>query len=199
MECVDAGDCDDGSACTADTCVDNVCVNDCAASISSFPYFEGLEAGLGAWANVGGDVFDWTRDSGGTPSTNTGPSGDHTAGAGWYMYTETSSPRQPGDTAILEGPCFDLGGASGADLAFWYHMYGSDIGSLDVEVSADCITWTNVWTLSGNQGNSWLQANVDLSAYAGLTITVQFVGTRGSAWAGDMAIDDISVDLAGVR
>ena len=109
------------------------------------------------------------------------------------MYIEGSSPRQSGDTAILEGPCFDLGGASGANLTFWYHMFGSAIGTLDVEVSVDCVTWDNVWTLSGDQGNAWSEANVDLSVYAGSTITVRFVGTRGSSWPSDIAIDDISM------
>ena len=39
--------------------------------------FEGNTCG---WKNVRGDQFDWTRDSGGTPSVKTGPSTDHTTG-----------------------------------------------------------------------------------------------------------------------
>ena len=30
--------------------------------------------------------YAWTRDAYGTPSSNTGPSGDHTSGTGYYMY-----------------------------------------------------------------------------------------------------------------
>ena len=159
------------------------------------PYAEDFEAGLGAWTNAGGDVFDWTRGSGGTPSIGTGPSGDHTTGSGWYMYIETSSPRVAGDTAILEIPCFDLGGVSGADLSFWYHMNGSSIGTLNVDVSTDCLDWTNVWTLSGSQGDVWTQATVVLTPFVGTTIKVRFVGIRGSSWAGDIAIDDVSLDV----
>lgn len=33
-----------------------------------------------SWKNVLGDNFNWTRDSGGTPSLGTGPSTDHTTG-----------------------------------------------------------------------------------------------------------------------
>ncbi|MCH8147332.1 MAG: S8 family serine peptidase, partial [Planctomycetes bacterium] len=188
-------DCDDGSACTTDICTAGVCSNNCGNDVSSYPYAENFEAGLGLWSNVGGDVFNWTRDSGGTPSVGTGPSGDHTTGTGWYMYIETSSPRVAGDTAILEGPCFHLGGVSGADLSFWYHMHGTSIGTLNVDVSTDCSAWTNVWTLSGAQGNVWTQATVNLDTYAGTTIKVRFVGVRGSSWSGDITIDDIALDV----
>jgi len=191
------GDCDDGSACTVDTCNAGVCSNDCAGAVSAFPYSENFETGLGAWTNVTGDVFDWTRDSAGTPSSSTGPSGDHTTGSGFYMYTETSSPRVLGDTAIFQSPCVDLTSSSSADLTFWYHMYGATIGTLDVEVSDDCTAWTNVWSLSGNQGNSWFQANVNLDAFAGSVVKVRFVGTRGSSYTGDIAIDDVGIDASG--
>ena len=51
------------------------------------------------------DDFDWTRLSGGTASSGTGPDSDHT-GQGSYIYVETSSPRQPGDKAKLTSPFF---------------------------------------------------------------------------------------------
>ena len=47
----------------------------CASTISSFPYSESFESGLGAWSQASGDDLDWTRQSGGTPSNGTGPSG----------------------------------------------------------------------------------------------------------------------------
>ena len=190
---VDA-DCDDGSDCTNDVCSGGQCFNDCPANVSSFPYSENFESGTGAWANVSGDNFDWTRDAGGTPSSSTGPSGDHTTGSGWYMYIETSSPRVNGDTAILEGPCVDLTGRSDGTMDFWYHMYGATVNSLTVQASTDCSNWTNVWSLSGNQGNSWNSASVDLSAYSDQIVTLRFVGVRGTSYTGDIAIDDISID-----
>ena len=36
--------------------------------------------GLCGWTDTSKGAFDWTRDRGGTPSSNTGPSVDHTLG-----------------------------------------------------------------------------------------------------------------------
>ena len=201
-------DCDDAVACTADSCDPATgCVNDssncgggdgcadaCAISISSYPYSEDCDGSPVDWDNATGDDFEWALRSGSTPSRNTGPSGDHTSGSGFYLYTEASSPNYPNKTALMEGPCFELDSASGAELTFWYHMFG-EIGTLSVEVSEDCTNWTTVWSRSGNQGNLWLEAIVDLSAYVGSTISIRFRGVTGSSWSGDMAIDDISVDV----
>lgn len=188
-------DCNDGNACTVDSCSGGICFNTCPSEVSSFPYEEEFSIDQGIWSNVSGDDFDWTRDANGTPSSSTGPGGDHTSGSGYYMYTETSSPRVSGDTAILESSCFYLGSASDATFSFWYNMYGATIGTLDVDVSSDCTSWTNVWSLSGNQGTSWQQANIDLGAFAGDVITIRFVGVRGSSYTGDIAIDDIALTL----
>ncbi len=209
VECQADSDCDDGDPSTIDTCEDNgtcthtdelpdsgECTDGCTFAISSFPYTEDWEVGLGDWSNVVGDEFDWTRRSGSTPSSNTGPSGDHTSGSGFYMYTEASNPNYPSKTALLEGPCFDLSGTSEAQLTFWYHMLGSSMGTLSVEVTEDCMNWTTVWSRSGDQGNLWLEAYVDLSAYVGPTLTIRFRGVTGSSFRSDMAIDDISVDVA---
>jgi len=193
-ECSINADCDDTNACTIDTCNASVCTNACSDSVSSFPYAENFSTGLGLWRNVTADNFDWTRDANGTPSSGTGPSGDHTTGSGYYMYTETSSPRVAGDIALLDGPCFDFSGASSAMLEFWYHMYGASMGTLQVDVSTNCTAWTNVFSLSGNKGNTWFMASIDLTSFAGSsTLNIRFRGIRSSSYQGDMAIDDISI------
>ena len=40
-------------------------------------------------------------------------------------------------------------------LTFWYHMYGSSMGTLNVLRNG-----TQVWTISGDQGDSWHRADV---------------------------------------
>jgi hypothetical protein len=165
----------------------------CGTTISTYPYSEGFETGIGVWTQDTGDNFDWTNDSGGTTSGSTGPSTGHSGS--WYMYTEASSPRTTGDIANFESPCFDITNATAAQFSFWRHMYGANMGSLFVELSTDNgTTYPNIlWSLSGNQGNSWAQVNIDLAPYLGNTVKIRFRGVRGSDHTGDMAIDDVSV------
>ncbi|MCK8521578.1 M12 family metallo-peptidase [Aquimarina sp. D1M17] len=169
----------------------------CNAGISTFPYNEGFENTLGAWTQGSGDDFNWTVDANGTPSRNTGPS---SASQGtYYIYMESSTPNYPSKRAILNSPCFDLNAATSANFIFQYHMYGrSDMGSLALEASTDNgSTWTSLWSKSGNQGNSWQSANVDLSSYAGGAVQLRFNGVTGNTWQGDMAIDDIRLNDGG--
>ncbi len=162
--------------------------------ITAYPYNEDFESGFGDWTNAAGDDFDWTRYSGSTTSSNTGPSGDHTTGSGYYLYTESSSNYN--NTANLLSPNFDLSSVTATELTFWYHMYGSSMGSMHIDVSTDGGSgWDlDLWQLSGDQGNSWFEAVVDLSAYDGDNIIIRFRGITGSSYRSDMAIDDITVD-----
>ncbi len=166
------------------------------AACESLPYAESFESNDG-WTQVSGDDGDWVRDSGGTPSSTTGPSSG--ADGSFYMFLEASTNNSAGQignnaTAILESGCFDLSGKSSATFAFKNHMYGTNMGSLTAQVSTnDGATWTNVWTLSGNQGNQWNSVSVDLASYLGSTIKLRLVGTTGNGWRSDVAIDDIEV------
>jgi subtilisin family serine protease len=180
----------------------------CLNTVTSYPYTEDFEGEQlcgttcgdqcqlsGEWINNFDDDIDWTVNSGPTISSSTGPTTDHNPGTsgGKYLYTESSDSCSNVE-AILTSPCFDLGLLSEPELRFWYHMYGPTMGSLTVEISDDdCSSWTPVWYLSGEQGDIWQQAVVDLSAYSGSTIKLQFRGLTGSGYFSDMAIDDISV------
>ncbi|GEM_PF-3817442 len=165
----------------------------CASTVSSFPYSEGFETTGHGWEQVTTDDFDWTRQTGSTVSTNTGPSG--AAVGSYYMYTESSSPNYPSKNALLVSPCFDFSGISSPQLSFQYHMYGANMGTASLDVSTDNgSTWTSVWTLSGDQGNSWETANVDLSAYGSQTVQLRFSGTTSTDWTSDISIDDVRIE-----
>ena len=169
----------------------------CGTTISSFPYSEGFESGLGAWGQASGDDFDWSRDSGGTPSSATGPTSGN-GGSTWYVYGESSSPNYPSKTAILNGPCLDLSGASSCTMDFAYHMYGAAMGTLSLQTRPDgSSSWTTQWTLSGNQGNAWNSASVNLNSFAGSTVQVRFVGTTSTSYTSDFTLDDISITTSG--
>ncbi len=168
--------------------------SDCVATVTDFPYTEGFESGTGAWSQSTADDFDWDRNTGATGSNNTGPAAA-TAGS-WYLYMEASSPNSPGKTSILNGPCFDLSAAGDADFDFQYHLYGAtDMGGLVLQAKTTNGSWTTLWSVSGNQGNNWQTASIDLSAYVGEPVQLRFVGTTGATWQGDMAIDDISLTI----
>lgn len=70
------------------------------------------------------------------------------------MYIETSSPRQPGDYAVLSSPGYPFRGW--ACVTFYYHMYGGTIGKLTVTLNG-----RTLFSRSGNQGNAWFKAQVN--------------------------------------
>ncbi|MFK7948809.1 MAG: S8 family serine peptidase [Saprospiraceae bacterium] len=154
------------------------------------------------WYNVPydtekGDDSDWRTRTGGTPTRNggnaTGPAGDHTSGNGNYLYTESSNGTgcQNG-TLYLLTPCIDLSTATKPELSFWYHLYGSASGSISVDILTNNI-WTEIFTISGNQGDNWIEGTVNLFSYAGQSVVLRFRGLTGNSWSSDMAIDDIEI------
>ncbi len=167
--------------------------------INTYPYSESFETGIGAWTQNGGDDGDWTRDANGTASNNTGPSA--ASNGTWYMYTEANnggSNLGPNSTAILTSPCIDLSAETEAYFSFDYHMYGSNTGSIVVEISSNAGgTWTPAFSISGQQQNAntsaWRKEIIDLTAFAGNTINVRISGTTGGGQRSDMAIDNINV------
>lgn len=170
----------------------------CTGTVS-LPYSEGFEINDG-WTQLTGDDGNWVRDANGTPSNGTGP-GSATEGS-FYMFLEASTNGSAGQigpnaSAILESDCFDLSGEASAVFSFQYHMFGTAVGSLTVQASTDGTNWVDLWTLSGNQGNTWSTANVNLDSYAGGGVQLRMVGTTGTSWSSDIAIDDLIVTAGG--
>ena len=153
----------------------------CQYACTAAPYSENFDLGTGTWSN-----FGWTLDSYGTTSTGTGPSDDMTGG-GNYMYFETSGTVPASVTLTSE--CLDISALASPCLQFNYHMLGGSIGSLHAIVNGD-----TVWTMSGDQGNQWNFAQVDLSAYSSVDVTIDMVATYGGSFTGDIAIDNVGID-----
>ncbi|MCF7561630.1 DUF5011 domain-containing protein [Sabulilitoribacter multivorans] len=167
----------------------------CTGGISSFPYTESFENTLGAWTQSTADDIDWTVDSAGTPSSNTGPSSGSVGS--YYIYVEASGngTGYPNKRAIINSPCFDLSGLTTANFTFDYHMFGAaDMGTIDLEISDDDgASWVSIWNQSGNQGNAWLNVNINLSAYVGGGVQLRFNRFVGSTWQADIAIDNVNL------
>ncbi len=177
----------------------NEVANGCSGGISTFPYSEGFENGIGSWTQSSADDLNWTVDANGTPSSNTGPS-SAIQGSN-YIFVEASGngTGYPNKRAIITSPCFDLSSATEANFTFKYHMFGStNAGSVALEVSNnEGVTWTSLWNQTGNQGNQWLTVNIDLAAYIGSGIQLRFNRITGGTWQADVAIDDIGLNDGG--
>ncbi len=172
--------------------LNNVALNN--DPIAVYPSTEDFESDL-VWVNVTSDDTNWELNSGGTPTPNTGPSDDHTPGPDNinYMYVESSD--QIGKEAILQSACYsDLTSMTNPYFEFWYHLYGSQMGSLSLDVySAEQDQWhLDVRTYAGNQGNQWVRDEVNLKPY-GQVVHFRFRANTGNGFTSDIAIDDLSV------
>ncbi|KAG7229284.1 hypothetical protein INR49_012942 [Caranx melampygus] len=146
-----------------------------------------FDRNLCSWNQMITDAFDWTWQSGSTPTQMTGPSADH-SGEGRYLYIEASSASH-GDTAhLISSECSDSGPQC---LQFWYHMHGSaDTMGLHVYLVESGVT-DAVWWKRNDQGNTWHLAQVDLTTTRAFQII--FEGRRGSNDQSDVAIDDVKL------
>lgn len=168
--------------------------------INTYPYIQDFENGgvLPLAYEVNG-VFPWIVDSGGTPSPGTGPLVDNTTGTGFYVYTEATGGAT-GDQGFLLSRALDLSPLTIPVMEFNYHMFGGDIGSIDLEIIdlTNGGTITNVFNVTGaqqtGQADPYINSGIiDLSPFTGSIIQLRFVATRGAGFQSDMAIDDIVV------
>lgn len=159
-------------------------------NVVSLPYRAEFESEIGM-LELG--EFNWTRRSGTTPSSATGPSSARQGNYYAYLETSAGSANASGDTALLETPPFN---PDDANLSFDYHMYGSNMGTLAVDVYTNN-SWTQVWAVTGQKhassSSAWSNATIDLDGFSGL-IKVRFRGVANGGYRGDMAIDKIRID-----
>ncbi len=179
------------------------------AQIITFPYIQDFEAFTPCggsctstcalqdnWVNAATATRDFGSDSGGTSSSQTGPSVDHTLqnSSGTYLYAEASSPCYPTSSWHLESPTIDLTGTNDIQFTFWYHMYGQSMGTAHIDVSNDGgVTWTldvvPAWT---DDIDLWQQKTASLGAFTGV-VTVRIRYEDPASFYGDLAIDDVLI------
>ncbi len=178
--------------------------------ITTFPWSENFESftlcpvGCGAicvltnvFTNPATDDLDWSTDEGGTSSSTTGPSVDHTFGnsTGNYLYVESScsGTRYPAMTAELITPEFDISGLTQPTFGFWYHMFGASDPTMHLDVSFDnALTWAldiiPAWTANVDQWQLKQISASGLPVLCGLRFRVR--GVTGTSFTSDMAVDD---------
>ncbi len=184
-------------------------VTGCANPISDIPYLENFDVwntsnpGTSCtadgsviledcWENVTGDDSDWDVWSGSTPSAGTGPS-DDANGGGNYIYLEASGCLNK--TASILTPHFDFTNVANPFMTFFAHMYGADMGELDVYYSTDDgQTWTSLGYIAGDQGNQWLRYGANLGSLAGQNnVQFKFTGITGNDYRSDIALDNFVI------
>ena len=176
-------------------------------SAYSTPYLEDFQTftvgnpgtWTGGWTYSNTGSFNWRAKSGSTQTSYTGPTTDHTLGTayGRYLYTEASFPAAQYEETNLISPCINIPSSGTIELSFWYHMKGSGINGLNVDIYNNGVWTNNIYSLVGpqqaNTYSPWLKASISLSSYLGSTVKLRFRVVRGSNDKGDVAIDDIEV------
>ncbi|VDI60591.1 Hypothetical predicted protein [Mytilus galloprovincialis] len=178
-----------GDGYTSDIALDDISLH--RRSCPAFNEDCDFERGNCNWSTDSEKTYIWTISSGPTRSRYTGPDNDHTTGLGngHYIYLNGRG------SDIKEGMQSNLTSATirhGVDVCFtfWYHMFGKDIGRLNVYTKSKKIT-RRQWSQYGNQRNAWKFANFTISKTEPFRII--FEGTRGDGSESDIALDDISL------
>lgn len=169
-------------------------VSNCASTLSVFPATATFEQNFLVFERIMGYSTNWVRRNSPTPNANTGPNAAHQGN--YYAFLNSGPTARTG--VLRTKDCLNLLGVTNPVLEFYYHMQGANMGTLYVEVSMDNgATWTTAWSLSGNQGNQWTKASVNLQPYNNGATLVQFRGVTGPNSLSDIALDAIYLGPAG--
>lgn len=140
--------------------------------------------------------YFWTPSPPAFSMPTTGPSSAHSGVD--YIYTDGGFSTSPNDTAVIVTPSIDLSTLTIPELSYWYHMFGSEIHSLKLQVSTGS-SWVTISSITGQNQNSksdaWKKEIVNLSSYAGQTVQFRFIGKRNSTFGSNLqiALDDIDI------
>ena len=153
-------------------------------------YNETLESNsLGNWSDSVWNDANFTIQTGGTPSSGTGPTG--AAWGSYYIFAETSNPNNPNKIFAIETTHF----RQAQSLSFDYHMHGGNMGTLTVEI-LNGSTWTTAYTLQWQQQitqtDPWINTgNINISDKLVEKIRIRY--SSGWGYQGDVSIDNISI------
>ena len=132
----------------------------------------------------------WMIGEGATNTDLTGPSAG-VYGVGKYIFLESSEDCSS-DDFILQSSCLKLSESTGCNLSFFYHMDGSDITSLSIDLSYDGgLNWFSVWSKSGEQSSEWNSVDMQFDDTGSTVFQLRFRATKPTGDQGDIAIDNI--------
>ncbi|XP_070701014.1 MAM and LDL-receptor class A domain-containing protein 1 [Pempheris klunzingeri] len=152
-----------------------------------------FEEGSCNWQQQTADDFDWVRQSGPTLNPNTGPDSDHTTNTatGHYYFLPSSAADHTGQTAKMSSPLYPAD--KGACVQLWYHMYGKEMGMLNVYQQSEDGKQVLIFSQTGDQGRLWRFAQASLlPRVQPYRIMVEGV-KAGPTLEGNMAFDDVQL------
>lgn len=149
--------------------------------------------------------YGWSVRSGATPTANTGPSSNNTLGGQKYVFADGSqvnNPTSPQPQFIT--PCIQVPQTGCYALEFFYHMFGTDINRLRVDIDSGDVNNDNTFYVNGvsliigpqntSAADPWKRGFVPLEQFAGKTIRLRFFAVRvGNGTLADIAIDDLRI------
>ncbi|MDA9312321.1 fibronectin type III domain-containing protein, partial [Vicingaceae bacterium] len=161
----------------------------CSVGNPSTIFSEEFNNNTAGWTgNIGSSGGNWEIPNNAT-SSNTGADNAHSGSS--YMNFEASG----GTGGSIVSPAIDLTAAQNdAELSFWMHAYGSNMGDLTVGIGTSATgTFTTVFASSGQiqtaGSDPWINVGIDLASYVGQTIYVEFSMSNYSGFRSDMSID----------
>ncbi|MBS2024077.1 MAG: hypothetical protein JST92_16870, partial [Deltaproteobacteria bacterium] len=158
-------------------------------------FSDGFEGSGWSTAQVSGTAGAWTLVASGTHPAVSPHGGSKLADFNSYTSASGSQTRLYTTSAFAIPSTF-----ASASLTFWeYHEtgYSTDNDRVQVQVSTNGTTWTNVGAAVSRYtgATGWAQATIDLSAYKGSSIYLGFLGI--SVYGNDIYLDDVAVTGAG--
>lgn len=170
----------------------------CTTGNSSFVFTAEFDT-VDGWTgdlNGGDGTWEIPNDSG-----SGGTGADAAFSGGSFMNYESSGGTT--DTASAVSPAIDLTSAvDGAELSFYMHAFGADMGTLNVGVAtSQAGPFTNEFAWAGDLQTSgadpWVPIGINLDAYLGQVIYIEFSHTGTGDFEGDMSIDFVRVETCG--
>ena len=177
----------------------------CVSGTPSFIFTENFDQDPpSGWTGTGfdGTEGNWDITAAGANSFGTGPANAFDGGAGSHMEYEASGSATGIASAV--SPAIDLTAAiDGAELSFFFHAFGDDMGTLNVGIANDPAgPFTNLFSWVGDlqitDAEAWVPVGINLDAYLGQVIYLEYsYGGAGTGFEGDLSIDSVRVESCG--
>nr|XP_042901434.1 MAM and LDL-receptor class A domain-containing protein 1-like [Parasteatoda tepidariorum] len=170
------------------------------------PRYEAIEKLSCTFDNL--NLCSWKQDTetlswkfgNGSQFDSTGPK-EPLNGKGHYLFVSSYEGSQSNNEKVarISSPSVSSFYPESACFSFYYHMFGAHVGQLRVVLvlmkdDSTPIARQVIWRRSGTQPDQWIQFRDSLNVTAG-EYRIEIEAEGGSGFAGDIAIDNILLDI----